>query len=132
MKPTRKPVSSSRQKAPRVRNIQDLKGPVRPGTLIHFNAQQWRRLTKGMARGKAVPKYGVCLEGYPIPDGGVLAQPLCIEDPCEICRIRTRGITADGEMIFDCQCRPDPVVVRHRRRHNRQTARLWLQGWEDA
>jgi len=96
----------------RLRNIADVKGPLRRGTLLHFSAEQWQQAIKGLPAGRAVPKYGVGLEGYPIPGGDVIAQPICIQNPCEICRARVTGFGPDGAMAFECVCRPDPDCPR--------------------
>lgn len=95
-------------KPPRLRNIQNIKGPLREGTLIHFSKKQWEKIIKGVPMGKAVPKYGVALECYPIPGGDVVGQPNCIQNPCEICRARVAGISPDGVLTFECLCKQDP------------------------
>ena len=93
---------------PRLRNLADIKGPLRSGTLIHFSARQWEQATDKIPSGKAVPKYGVGLECYPIPGGDVVAQPICIQNPCEICRARVIGFGQEGVTSFECICQPDP------------------------
>jgi hypothetical protein len=95
------------EKLPRMVNILDIKGRLPAQTLIHFSASQWQAITEGLPQTRARPKYGVGLEGYPIPGGDTLAQPMCIQNPCEICRIRVSGFTPEGMLTFDCQCRPD-------------------------
>lgn len=96
--------SSGAPRVPAIRNIVDIKGPVRAGTLVHFSAEQWKELMSGIELGRAKPKYGAGLEAYPIPGGGVVAQPLCIEGPCEKCRARVVGFGPQGEAVFECQC----------------------------
>lgn len=99
--------SVRRIRPPRIRNITAIRGPIRSRTLIHFSKEQWEQAIAEIPRGKAIPKHGICLECYPIPGGDVVAQPNCIQNPCEICRVRTR-FSRTGEMTFDCLCRPDP------------------------
>ena len=94
-------------KVPTILNILDIKDRVPKGALIHFSAAQWKSLIADIPQSRVRPKYGVALEGYPIPGGDVLGQPICIQNPCEICRIRVSGLGPGGEMIFECQCRPD-------------------------
>lgn len=109
MAKARRPVASrGRPQAPRLRNIEDVKGPLRSGTLLHFSARQWQQATEGIPASKARPKYGLCLECYPIPGGDVIVQPTCIQNPCEICRARITGFTPGGGMTFECLCRRDP------------------------
>ena len=96
-----------REKVPSIRNIANVKGRLRPKTLLHFSAKQWKTLISKIPKGKGMPKYGICLECYPIPDGDVLVQPVCIEGPCEICRIRIARFGPDLMPIYDCRCQPD-------------------------
>ena len=93
--------------APRLVNIAELKGIPREGTLIHFTAEQWKHALQRIATGKAVPKYGLRLAYYPLPDGGGVVQPDCVVNPCEICKVRMRWIPNEG-LTFECACRPDP------------------------
>jgi hypothetical protein len=95
-------------KTPRIKNILDVGKRLTPGTLLHVTASQWKQLTSRIPTGKGVPKYGVTLEFYPIPDGDFIGQPMCIQNPCEVCRVRVSGFGPEGAMTFDCQCRPDP------------------------
>ena len=89
------PSARSRGMAPRIQNILDIGRTFREGTLIHFTAQQWEQMTSRIPPGKGVPKYGVALEYYPIPDGDILTQPICVQNPCEMCRIRVSGFGPD-------------------------------------
>jgi hypothetical protein len=61
-------------KTPRIKNILDIGKRLTPGTLLHVTASQWTQLTSRIPTGKGVPKYGVTLEFYPIPDGALLAN----------------------------------------------------------
>jgi hypothetical protein len=63
--------SSGPPRVPPIRNIVEIKGALREGTLVHFTAEQWKELLSGIEVGRAKPKYGTGLEAYPIPDGGV-------------------------------------------------------------
>src|SRR5262245_36516239 len=94
-------------KPPRIQNILEITDRVPADTLIHFSASQWKAMTEGIPPSKGRPKYGVGLEGYPIPDGDILAQPVCIQNPCEICRAARRGFTPGGTMTLECFCKPD-------------------------
>ena len=104
--------STTAPSVPRLRNVADVKGPLRCGTLMHFSAEQWQQAIKGIPSGRAVPKYGIGLECYPIPGGAVIAEPICIQNPCEICRARITGFGPQGAMAFECVCRPDPDCPR--------------------
>jgi len=94
-------------KAPVVKNILEIRGTLPAKALIHFTASQWKALTGRMVVSRIRPKYGVGLAGYPIPGGDILAQPVCIENPCEICRAPRSGFGRDGIMTLECVCRPD-------------------------
>ena len=59
-------------KVPTILNILDIKDRVPKGALIHFSAAQWKSLIADIPQSRVRPKYGVALEGYPIPDGDVL------------------------------------------------------------
>jgi hypothetical protein len=99
--------SRSRIKVPLIRNVLEIKAPVKDGTLLHFTAAQWKQATARIPVGKRLPKQGLFLEAYPIPGEDVIVQPNCVQGPCEICRVRmTPG--PRGPIIFDCQCRRDP------------------------
>jgi hypothetical protein len=98
-------------KPPHVRNVKEVKGPIRDGTLLHMTEKQWGQAKKGLRQLKTLPKSGTCLDVYPIPDGDVIVQPNCIQQPCEICRVRTIPTRVPGGgigFIADCQCKPDP------------------------
>src|SRR5262245_41812148 len=101
---SRSPRSS---KAPRLVNIASVKSVPSKGTLLHFTAEQWKQATKGIPSGKAVPKYGIRLAYYPLPDDDGIGQVECVQGPCEICAVRPR-LTPNGELVFECRCRPDP------------------------
>jgi hypothetical protein len=96
-----------RAKAPNIRNISEIRGPIRKTTLIHFTAEQWKRAIRGIPVGRRLPKEGVTFEAYPIPDGGVIGEPNCIAQPCQIC-VSRQPIGPRGEISFECLCRPDP------------------------
>lgn len=104
----KKTSTRSRGMAPRIQNILYIGRTFREGTLIHFTAQQWKQMTSRIHPGKGVPKYGVALEYYPIPDGGVITQPICNPNVCETCNIRVTGFGAGGTMTVECRCRRDP------------------------
>ena len=104
---TRK-TAATRGKVPAIVNIAEVGPTLGGGTLLHFTAKQWEQMTADIPVGKGVPKFGVALEYYPIPDGDVLAQPICVQNPCEICRVRRTGFNKDGFMIMECLCQPDP------------------------
>lgn len=95
------------EKVPPIRNIANIKGRIRRDTLLHFSAKQWKAMIAKIPKGKRMPKYGICLEGYPIPGGDVLVRPVCIEGPCEICRVLVSGLGEGGMPIYECQCIPD-------------------------
>lgn len=98
-------------KPPRMVNVESIKSTPPAGTLIHFSKEQWEAATRDIPKGKAIPKYGVRLYYYPLPDSGGAAQGDCIQGPCEICRLRQRFDPATGQLIFECQCRRDPNCV---------------------
>ena len=107
MAKSRKPASKG-AKVPAILNIAQVGSTLEPRTLLHFTAKQWEQMTAGIPVGKGVPKFGVALEYYPIPDGDVLAQPICVQNPCEICRVRQTGFGPDGFMSIECICQKDP------------------------
>jgi hypothetical protein len=99
--------SRPRVTVPTIRNVMEIKAPVKEGTLLHFTAAQWKQAISRIPVGRRLPKQGMFLEAYPIPDGDVLAQPDCVPGPCEICRVRMVP-GRDGLIAMDCQCRRDP------------------------
>jgi hypothetical protein len=99
---------SRRAGPPKIQNILDIGSTFEPGTLIHFTAAQWEQMTAKIPIGKGVPKFGVAFGYYPIPDG-MLAEPMCIQNACEICRSKVTGFGPGGVMTFECQCRRDPA-----------------------
>jgi hypothetical protein len=80
----------------------EIRAPVKEGTLLHFTAAQWKQAISRIPVGRRLPKQGMFLEAYPIPDGDVLAQPDCVPGPCEICRVRMVP-GRDGLIAMDCQ-----------------------------
>jgi hypothetical protein len=95
-------------KPPLIKNILDVGKTLRPGTLIHFSDEQWKQMTGKLREGKAVPKFGIGIECYPMPGGGFLGRPICIQYPCEVCRPVVMGREPDGSVIFECFCQRDP------------------------
>ena len=100
--------ASKRGLVPNIQNITDIGSTLDAGTLLHFTAKQWEQMTADIPIGKGVPKFGVALEYYPIPGGDVVAQPICVQNPCEICRVRPTSFGPDGFIGFECLCKPDP------------------------
>ena len=114
---TSKPIFAatlSPPKAPRLRNISEVKGPLHQGTLIHFSAKQWKQMTARIPVEKGMPTPGLGLDCYPIPGGDVIVQPTCIANPCETCKIKVSGVYPDGRIGFDCQCQRDPDCIDNR------------------
>lgn len=95
-------------KVPRLINVAEVKATPREGTLIHFTEEQWKAAIREIPTGKALPKVGTRLTFYPLPDGGGVIGGDCIQMPCELCRVRQVFDPKGGQLIFDCQCRPDP------------------------
>ncbi len=94
-------------RVPRLRNVMDIRGRLRDGTLIHFTDRQWEQAIETVPRGRVLPKYGVSLHCYPIP-GGVVAEPQCFQGPCEICRAQVRPGRRPREiMLVNCECTPN-------------------------
>lgn len=93
-----------------VRNIDELakRVPKAERLLIHFTKAQWAGITKGIKRGKTLPKRGVIFAYTPLPDNtGGIGGGDCIPGHCEICSIRIRP-TREGFVGMDCRCRRDP------------------------
>lgn len=97
---------TKKPRVPRLKNILDIKGPLRPGTLIHFSDEQWEQMTSKLTPGKGVPKFGAGLVCYPVP-GGYVGDWTCIQGPCEICKpiIRIpRSRFPVPPLVIGCHC----------------------------
>jgi hypothetical protein len=92
---------------PAIRNVMEIKGPVKEGTLLHFTAAQWKQAIARIPVGRRLPKHGLFLEAYPIPGEDVIVEPHCAPGPCEICRVRMIP-GRDGPILMECQCLRDP------------------------
>jgi hypothetical protein len=91
-----------------IRNVMEIRGPWKEGTLLHFTAAQWKQAVSRIPAGNRLPKYGMFLEAYPVPGEDMIVQPVCVQGPCEICRVRMAP-GPRGPIFFDCQCRRDPA-----------------------
>jgi hypothetical protein len=94
-----------------VRNIDELvKGvPKADKLFIHFTKTQWTDITKGIKRGRKLPKRGVIFAFTPLPDGqGGIGSGECISDPCQICMSRVSKRIPDDFFRLECRCRPAP------------------------
>lgn len=86
---------------PVVRNIEDIKGPVKGLEFVHFTDAQWEKATKKIPVGKVVPKRGLIVEAVK-SQNGVLLMARCSGGPGEVCA--TQLVWKDGRLIYQCSC----------------------------
>jgi len=87
---------------PVIRNIDDIKGPVKGLEFVHFADAQWMRATKGIPVGRKLPKRGLTIECTKSQHGGMLLMARCGGAPGEVCI--TQLVWKDGRLVYQCSC----------------------------